>query len=87
MLWLAIEVQTFLSLVADERGMQGFAFMWRRHDKQVHRVVLKSPLDNEAKADQEYVSTHSGKAQFDAKLEKLNIFRLHNLFKIYIYIF
>ena len=51
MLWLAIEVQTFLSLVADERGMRGFAFMWRRHDKQVHRVVLKSPLDNEAKAD------------------------------------
>ena len=50
MLWLAIEVQTFLSLVADERGMRGFAFMWRRHDKQLHRVVLKSPLDNEAKS-------------------------------------
>ena len=50
MLWLAIEVQTFLSLVADERGMRGVAFMWRRHDKQLHRVVLKSPLDNEAKS-------------------------------------
>ena len=30
MLWLAIEVQTFLSLVAEERGMRGAAFMWRR---------------------------------------------------------
>ena len=56
--------------------------MWRRHDKQVHRVVLKSPLDNEAKADQEYVSTHSGKAQLEAKLEKLY---LHNPFKMYIH--
>ena len=37
------------------------------------------------KADKEYVRTHSGKAQLDAKLEKLNIFSLHNPFKMYIH--